>query len=140
MCVFLLFDLFRLLELLSLNVDGETVECFVASRENNVFLPKSDTLNYLREISADLGAAFKDSDIVYDYDPCSSANPCLNGGKCSSRVVVTKKTELAESGDVIFNSPAFVQVSDQYQKYCSSHKKYQCVKRPGACSIKLFSR
>ena len=100
----------RLLELLSLTVDNETIECFVASRENSIFLPKSDTLNYLREISSELDAAFKDSDIVYDYNPCSSGSPCLNGGKCSSRVVVTKKTEIAESGNTIFNSPSFVQV------------------------------
>jgi hypothetical protein len=105
-----LFHFFRLLELLSLNADGEIIECFLASRENSVFLPKSDTLNYLREISADLDSAFKDSEIVYNYDPCSASNPCLNGGKCSSRVVVMKKTEIAESGDTIFNSPSFVQV------------------------------
>ena len=98
------------MELLSLNVNGDTVECFLASRENSVFLPKTDTLNYLREISTDLDSAFADSDIVYDYDPCSAENPCLNGGKCSSRVVVMKKTEIAESGDTVFNSPSFVQV------------------------------
>jgi len=100
----------RLLELLSLNANGETVECFLASRENSVFLPKSDTLSYLREISADLDSAFKDAKIVYDYDPCSAEKPCLNGGKCSSRVVVMKKTEIAESGNTVFNSPSFVQV------------------------------
>jgi hypothetical protein len=104
-----------LLELLSLNADGEIIECFLASRENSVFLPKSDTLNYLREISADLDSAFKDSEIVYNYDPCSASNPCLNGGKCSSRVVVMKKTEIAESGDTIFNSPSFVQVIFHHQ-------------------------
>jgi hypothetical protein len=100
----------RLLELLSLHVNEDSVDCFVASREGAVFLPKSDTLSYLREISAELDSEFRDSGVVYDYDPCSGPSSCLNGGKCSSRIVVTKRTEVAESGATVFNSPAFVQV------------------------------
>ena len=45
----------RLIELLSMNSlkDG-TVECFVASRENDLFLPKEDTIDHLDSMTIDL--------------------------------------------------------------------------------------
>ena len=45
----------RLIELLSMNTlkDG-TVECFVASRENDLFLPKEDTIDHLDGMKIDL--------------------------------------------------------------------------------------
>ena len=97
----------RLIELLSMNTltDG-TVECFVASRENDLFLPKEDTIDYLDEMS--IGNEF-DTPIITDYDPCAN-DPCLHGGKCSKETIVLKRTEITESGDTIFNSPVLLQV------------------------------
>ena len=49
----------RLIELLSMNSlkDG-TVECFVASRENDLFLPKEDTIDHLDSMTIDLPGMF----------------------------------------------------------------------------------
>ena len=49
----------RLIELLSMNSlkDG-TVECFVASRENDLFLPKEDTIDHLDSMTIDLPGTY----------------------------------------------------------------------------------
>lgn len=95
----------RLIELLSLNVvqDG-VVECFVASRENDLFLPREDTVDYLNGM--DISDKF--DNVITDFDPCDES-PCLHGGKCSKETLVLKQTEITEAGNTIFNSPVLMQ-------------------------------
>ena len=125
----------KVLELLSLktistsdNEDGKpTVEVFLASRESDSFLPKTDTLEHLRQLASRVGGLqgnsktiFGDpSRVTYDFDPCRDSlsahknptrnGPCLNGGKCSSKTKVQQETQITESGDTIFNSPILLQ-------------------------------
>ncbi len=99
----------KLIELLSLNkVGDDIVECFVASRENDLFLPREDTIDYLNGIATDLEFQLENKDIAYDYDPCD-ANPCLHDGLCSKETLVLKRTEITEAGNTIFNSPVLMQ-------------------------------
>ena len=146
----------KVLELLSLQSinssqedsnDETSVEVFLASRESDSFLPKTDTLEHLRYLASSTGSndnsIFNNpSNIIYDYDPChpdinnlNNNGPCMNGGKCSSRTVVQQQTQITESGDTIFNSPVLVRnitcecFEEFTGEYCQLQKN-PCVPNP----------
>ena len=90
-------------QLLSLRLDYNTTDLFLAVKSNSGYLSRSEALSSLQsrlggqlEAGADLG-----------YTVCERDNPCENGGVCSSRVEVSRETVIAEIGDLIHNSPSF---------------------------------
>ena len=150
----------KVLELLSLKTINLTaknrrsqdsiVDVFLASREGDSFLPKTDTLEHLRHITSTSGgftnpnSIFGDpANVIYDYDPCTTSNtnglntngPCQNGGKCSSRTLVQQETHITESEDTIFNSPILFQnvtcecLEEFSGEYCQLQKN-PCVPNP----------
>ena len=118
----------RLIELLSLNIlDENTVECFVASRENDLFLPKEETIDHLDNMKINLP-------VIIDYDPCDE-NPCLHNGKCSKKSIVLKQTEITESQNTIFNSPVLLQnvtceCQPEYNGDKCQSQKNPCIPNP----------
>ena len=99
----------KLLELLSLTKWDETsVICYLVLKDNELYLPKTDTLNFLQEKSENLQREFN---VELDFNPCVNENPCFNNGKCSSMKQVKPETEIIGSENIIFNSPKIVQAT-----------------------------
>ena len=128
----------RLIELLSMNTfnDG-TVECFVASRENDLFLPTEVTIDHLDSMTIDLP-------VIVDYNPCEE-NPCLHNGKCSQETVVLKQTEITEGGNTVFNSPILLQnvtcaCSPEYSGARCETQKNPCIPNPCEDSGQCFQQ
>ena len=99
----------KVLDVLSMTVVEDSVECFLTSKENEVFLIKEDTLQLINQIQGKVKAVFAPESVIADHDPCNF-RPCKNSGKCKSRIVVSRQnTQITEAGNTVFNSPVLTQ-------------------------------
>ena len=95
-------------QVLSLSLEYNTTDLFLAvesARGNGDYLSRQAALQSLQSrlggqlpAGADLG-----------YTVCQRENPCQNSGVCTSKMEVKQETVIAEIGDVILNSPRFVE-------------------------------
>ena len=93
-------------QILSVIASQNHTDFFVAVKSRGKYVEKATSVRTLRSELTGLGRIMGSDSYMIGYNACQD-NPCSNGGKCSTDMLVKAQTVIVEAEDIILNSPIF---------------------------------
>ena len=96
----------KVIDMLSMSREKDTIDALLTLKENDLVLPRIDTLLYLKQQVVAVGDFFQPENVLVDYNPCMD-DPCHNDGECSVKNDLTAESTFAEYDNTFLNFPKF---------------------------------